>query len=198
MPGRLILTHDGAALSAALGVTVEASPRDNIAPGEEILALLPDGPARARWGIVPVGRVNARGRPVMERIVNARSETVFDKSAYAGTGRAVIPVSGWYEWTGKTRTKEVWRITRADGAPLLFAAISDVWQAPGGASLLQVAPVTCKPNPEVAEVHDRMAVVLRPEDVAVWLTGDRAAVTPLMAPAPAGTFRVEPVADPGR
>ena len=43
---------------------------------------------RMRWGMIPVGRVNARGRPVMETIVNARSETVFEKSAFQGVGRA--------------------------------------------------------------------------------------------------------------
>ncbi|MGZ9811065.1 SOS response-associated peptidase [Pseudoroseicyclus sp. H15] len=199
MPGRLFLTATVDELAAALGTAVpEQAPRLNIAPGEEVLALLPAGPAMARWGIVPVGRVNARGRPVMERIVNARSETVFDKSAYAGTGRAVIPCSGWYEWTGKTRQKQAWRIARADGAPVLFAAISDVWRAPGGRELLQVAPVTCEPNEDVAPVHDRMGVILRPEDVDVWLNGERAVVSPLMAPAPAGTLVVEPVADPGR
>ena len=62
----------------------------------------------------------------METIINARSETVFDKSAFEGVGRAVIPVDGWYEWTGEKRRKTAWRIfSGKDGSPLLFAAITD-------------------------------------------------------------------------
>ena len=62
-----------------------------------------------------MGRTNARGRPVMETIVNARSETLFAKSAYRRTSRrCLMPVSGWYEWTGERRRKTRWAI-RAPG-----------------------------------------------------------------------------------
>ena len=56
-----------------------------------------------RWGMIPVGRVNARGRPVMETIVNARSETLFEKTAFQGVARCLVPADGWYEWTGAVR-----------------------------------------------------------------------------------------------
>ena len=148
-----------------------------------------------RWGIVPVGRVNARGRPVMEQIVNARSETVFDKSAFRGTGRAVIPADGWYEWTGETRRKTAWRIGSADGAVLNFAAITDRWQAPGGPVLMQVAPVTCAPNADVATVHDRMGVLLDPEDIEAWLTGSEDQARALTRPWPAGRLEMVPAGE---
>ena len=84
------------------------SPRYNIAPGQQVICRTARGLDLARWGMIPVGRVNARGRPVMETIVNARSETVFDKTAFAGVTRAVVPADGWYEWTGKARSKTAW------------------------------------------------------------------------------------------
>jgi len=194
MPGRVFLTTPPAELAAALGVadTVpDESPRLNIAPGQEVVALTSDGLTRMRWGMIPVGRVNARGRPVMETIINARSETVLGKSAFAGTGRAVMPVNGWYEWTGKTRRKTAWRIAPKAGGLLLFAAITDVWNGPGGIKVPQIAAVTCAPSADVRDVHHRMAVILEPEDVALWLSGMEEGIERLFRPWPDGRLQVE-------
>lgn len=199
MPGRLILTTQLDDLCHRFGATTALAPqppRRNIAPGQEIVVLAPGRTLVAmRWGIVPMGRVNARGRPVMEVIVNARSETVFEKSAFQGVGRAVILADGWYEWTGEKRRKRAWRIAGTDGAPLAFAAITDRWQAPGGALLWQAAVVTCAPNVDVAPIHDRMGVLLAPSDVETWLNGPEAAAASLMRPWPAGGLAVAEAGD---
>ncbi|MEM7521476.1 MAG: SOS response-associated peptidase [Pseudomonadota bacterium] len=199
MPGRLFLDLDGPALAAELSeadtAIAEERARRNIAPGQQIVTWTAKGLTLMRWGIVPVGRVNARGRPVMETLINARSETVFDKSAYEGVGRAVVPVTGWYEWTGERRRKTPWRIRGRDGALLFFAAITDVWHAPGGLALSQVAAVTCSPNEDVAPIHHRMGVLLRHQDVPLWLTGSAQEVTPLMAPWPKGLLHIEEAKD---
>ena len=67
---------------------------------------------------------------------------------------------GWYEWTGKARRKKAWRIRPRSGGLLLFAAITDVWEAPGGRSVHQVATVTCAPSADVRDVHHRMGVLI--------------------------------------
>lgn len=199
MPGRVFLTTPPAELAAVLGVDAapvsNEMPRRNIAPGQQVVALTPQGLTRTRWGMIPVGRVNARGRPVMETIVNARSETVFDKTAFAGVGRAVLPVDGWYEWTGDKRRKTAWRITSKSGGLLYFAAISDVWTAPGGQRVHQLATVTCEPSADVRDIHHRMAVILRREDIDIWLGGPADSAAALMAPWPDGRLRVEEAAD---
>ena len=102
-----------------------------------------------------------------------------------------MPVHGWYEWTGETRRKTAWRIGAKNGGLLFFAAITDVWKAPGGLEVPQVATVTCPPNEDVAPIHHRMGVLLRHEDVGHWLTGTAEAVTPLMTPWPKGLLRIE-------
>lgn len=198
MPGRFFLNSPMADLSTALGVpagVVRNEPaRRNIAPGQEIVVF--DGAlTRMRWGIVPVGRVNARGRPVMEQIINARSETVFDKSAFDGVGRAVIPVNGWYEWTGEKRRKTAWRIGPRDGGFLYFAAITDVWTAPGGLEVPQVAAVTCAPNKDVAPIHHRMGVLLRRDTLDVWMGDDLDAAKALMEPWPEGQLEITEAKD---
>ena len=196
MPGRLFLTRplpEVAASAKADATGLTDPPRRNISPGEEVLTLV-QGPAlrHMRWGLIPVGRTNARGRPVMETIVNARSETVFGKSAFAGVGRCVVPADGWYEWTGKPGRKTPWRIRSADGGLLWFAAICDPWTAPGGREVWQVATVTCPPNADVRDIHDRMGVLLAPVDVSVWLGGSEVQAAALMRPAPDGSLRVDP------
>jgi len=186
-------------LAADIGVDAEPvndePPRHNIAPGQQVITLTPSGFAQMRWGIILVGRVNARGRPVMETLINARSESVFDKSAFEGMGRAVVPVNGWYEWTGEKRRKTAWRITPNDAEFLYFAAITDVWNGPGGVAVHQVATVTCPPNADVERIHHRMAVILEKPDIETWLHGTEADVTPLMQPWPVGRLAIEPADD---
>jgi putative SOS response-associated peptidase YedK len=194
VPGRLILETPVAAVANFLGVgagEVAGEPlRRNIAPGQEVVVSAEGRLCRMRWGMIPVGRVNARGRPVMETIVNARSETVFAKSAFAGVRRAIVPADGWYEWTGTTRRKTAWRIGRKDGRPLAFAAVWDVWTAPGGRELRQVATLTCAPNADVAKVHDRMGVFLEPGEFSQWLEGDETAAGALLKPYPEGLLEI--------
>ena len=197
MPGRFILITSVAQIAETAGVAaIEAQPeRRNVAPGQQVVTLGTDGLSLMRWGIIPVGRVNARGRPIMETLINARSETVFDKSAYEGTTRAVVPADGWYEWTGEKRRKTAWRITARDGGLLWFAAICDVWHGPGGVTVPQVATVTCPPNADVAPIHHRMGVLLEAADLGLWLRGSEAAVTPLMRPWPVGRLAIEEAGD---
>ena len=199
MPGRVFLTTAMDRVAAGLGVApdpvADEPPRHNIAPGQEMVVCTVDGLTRMRWGMIPVGRVNARGRPVMETIINARSETLFGKTAFDGTGRAVVPVDGWYEWTGKARRKTAWRIRPKAGGQLYFAAITDVWAGPGGLQVPQVATVTCAPSGDVEKVHHRMAVILRAEDVGLWLRGSGSKVMPLMRPWPDGSLAVEEATD---
>ena len=191
MPGRVFLETSVADLAARLGAVAEPEdddgPRPDVAPGAELRVLTTGRRlVRMRWGLIPMGRRNARGRPVMETIVNARSETVFDKSAFASVGRAVVPVSGWYEWTGARGRKTRWRIERRDRTPVLLAAITDTWAAPGGQAIAQVATITTDPNADLRAIHDRMGAILAPGEVADWLDGDETVARSLLKPAAEG------------
>lgn len=174
MPGRYFLTTPLAEVASTFGAEPKApdpGPRRDAAPGEMVAALI-GGPRRLvemRWGMIPMGRVNARKRPVMETIVNARSETLFRKTAFDGVKRAILPVNGWYEWTGKTRRKTRWEISAPKSPVLAFAAIWDVWKSPSGTEIASLATVTVEPSADVAPIHHRMAAILEPEDWPVWL-----------------------------
>jgi putative SOS response-associated peptidase YedK len=200
MPGRFFLTAGAEALAALVpgGVAPDPlpEPRRNISPGEEILACTDSRSFRQmRWGIIPVGRKNARGRPVMETLINVRGETLFEKSAFEGFRRALVPASGWYEWTGAPRKKTAWRIMPRRGGPFLFAAVYDIWTAPGGREVPQVATVTCDPNAELGEIHHRMGVILSPAEASLWLDGDPVEARRLIRPLPDGSLRIEQADD---
>jgi len=169
----------------------EQSARMNISPGQEILVLSADGFQNMRWGMIMSGRKNARGRPVMETIVNVRSETLFQKSAFEGVKRAIVPANGWYEWTGKRGRKKAWRIQARTGKLLWFAAVFDVWTAPGGLDVAQVATVTCEPNADVRDIHHRMGALLDRDNITAWLEGQDVPLDP----APDGSLLVEPAHD---
>jgi len=194
MPGRFFLTTPLDALASHFDAKTDLvpdQPRFNVAPGQEVIVCTADRRlVKMRWGLIPVGRVNARGRPVMETIVNARSETVFVKSAFKGTARVLVPADGWYEWTGAARKKTAWRIAPKVGGLLAFAAISDIWAGPGGIEVHQVATVTCEPSRDVVKIHDRMGVLLDPVHFETWLTGTPDAAFALMQPYPNGPLKV--------
>ncbi len=199
MPGRFFLTATVAELAGQFDADPEgladSGPRPEAAPGERVLAVIADGRRRLvamRWGLIPMGRTNARGRPVLETIVNARSETLFAKSAFDGLRRCLVPVSGWFEWTGERRRKARWAIRDPDARILAIAAVWDLWKAPGGAEVASLATVTCAPSAEVAAVHDRMPAILPPADWPLWLGEAEGDPAPLLRPLPDGSLRVDP------
>jgi len=199
MPGRLYISHSVDEMTDAVGAAWPSEmelPRIEISPGEQVVCMVGQGALKEmRWSMIMSGRRNARGRPVMETIVNARSETVFDKSAYEDVRRAVLPVSGWYEWTGKARKKTRWRLRPVDGGILYIAAIWDVWSGPGGIELAQCAAVTCEPNADVEAYHHRMPLILQRDAVDDWLNVDDAVARGVVEVPQAGTILVEEARD---
>ena len=50
-----------------------------------------------------------------------------------------------------------------------FAGIWDAWRSPGGDVLETCAILTTAANRTVAPIHDRMPVILHPEEFGLWL-----------------------------
>jgi putative SOS response-associated peptidase YedK len=197
VPGRVFLGATIAELAGHFGADakgfVEQGTQAEKAPGDSLVAVVAGRRLVAmRWGLIPMGRTNARGRPVLETLVNARAETLFSKSAFAGLARAILPIGGWFEWTGPPRRRRRWTI-RARAEPILaVAAVWDLWRAPGGAGVASLALVTSAPNAEVAPVHDRMPAILDRDAWPLWLgetDGDPAA---LLRPWGEGRLVAEP------
>src|ERR1700688_5008989 len=108
---------------------------------------------------------------------NARAETVakkpFFRAAFKRT-RCLIPVSGYYEWQDAPGGKQPWYFTARDGSPALsIAGLWDEWKdKASGETLKSCTMIITEPNKFVAEVHDRMPVLLAEKDYAPWLSGN--------------------------
>lgn len=101
----------------------------------------------ARWGLVPSW---ASDPSIGNRLFNARAETVASTPAFrtaARRRRAIVPVSGFYEWQGTPRSRRApWLFTRSDGMPMALAALWEWWPdrapRPHGAGADPCTPLT--------------------------------------------------------
>jgi putative SOS response-associated peptidase YedK len=123
----------------------------------------------ASWGLVPSW---AKDRSIGARMINARAEGLAEarafRRAYAAR-RCLIPADGWYEWrAGSGAAKQPYYMTPSDGHVLAFAGLYEFWGQPG--ELLTTATiVTCAAEGQLAEVHDRMPLVLSRPAWTRWL-----------------------------
>jgi putative SOS response-associated peptidase YedK len=101
--------------------------------------------------------------------------------------RCLIPSSGFYEWQKLGGRKQPYLFRLRDSSPFAFAGLWDVWEGPQG-KVPSCAVITTTANELVAPVHDRMPVILPPDQFGVWLdrtVTDPALLLPLLVPYPA-------------
>ncbi|WP_101068984.1 SOS response-associated peptidase [Roseovarius salinarum] len=139
-----------------------------------------------RWGFVPHWYDTPDDGPLL---INARAETIAEKPAFRSAcrnRRCLIPAAGFYEWSrGADGTKLPWFVRAADGAPLVFAGVWQVWER-GDQRIASCAIVTTESSPDVAHIHHRMPVIVAPEHWGFWLGEEGRGAARLMHPAPEG------------
>ena len=174
-------------------------PRDYITPGGpmEIIKGEHGTPhfALVRWGLVPGWAKEIHpGRP----LINARAETILEKPSFKGAmkhRRCLVPADGFYEWQGDIPgKKQPWYITRPDHALFAFAGIWEQWMSKDGSELESAAIITTAANHTISPVHNRMPVVIEPQDYAAWLDTDHLMAdkaSQMLIPAPDDYFIME-------
>lgn len=130
--------------------------------------------------------------------INARAETVAEKPAFRQAfrrRRCLIPADGFYEWRAMGKRKQPYCIAPADGGPVAFAGLWERWER--DSQVLESGTIlVTQANALLASIHDRMPVILDPEDEARWLDPaltDPAALRPLLVPCPPERLRLWPV-----
>lgn len=158
------------------------TPRFNVAPTScvPMLRLDRDG-ARvldgARWGLVPTWW---KKDTAPTHSFNARSEEAAQKPMWRQPmkhARCLMPAQGWYEWSSTQQVpgasgrmvKQAWFINQADSPVLAFAGLWSLRERTEGSPLLSCAVLTRAATGHIASIHDRMPVVLAPEQHAAWL-----------------------------
>lgn len=209
MCGRFTLTADADTLRQAFDLTdsssaalAELTPRYNIAPSQPVAAVVadPDGGRKLaffKWGLIPSW---AKDPKIGYRMINARAETVAEKPAFRAAlrkRRCLIPADGFYEWKKEGRVKTPMYVQLKSGDPFAFAGLYEFWKPPDSEVLVgSCTLITTTPNALMEKIHDRMPVVLKPQDYDRWLTpGDLPAEKslPLLKPFAASQMKATAV-----
>jgi len=165
----------------------------NLAPTQSSLIVRANGDelewANARWGLVPHWSKDAKSGAKM---INARGEGVADKPAFRGAfkyRRCIVPASGFFEWQTRVDGKQPYAIVPTDLPCFGFAGLYEHWTTPDGALLETACVLTTTPNSLMANIHDRMPVILDSADYERWIRAPAADAQSLIMPFPAERMR---------
>ena len=188
--------------------------RYNIAPTQPILAIVEgervepgsNRPSRRalllRWGLIPGFVKDPKDFPLL---LNARAETAIGKASFRAAmrhRRILIPASGFYEWhrppKGSKEKSQAYWVRPKRGGLVAFAGLMETWASADGSEVDTGAILTTDATPGFRHIHDRMPVVIQPEDFSRWLdckTIEPREVADLMVPPQPDLFEAIPVSD---
>ena len=179
MCGRFTITLEPAFFQQELdlgNMPSEWVPRYNAAPGQTI-PVVNDAKSRDvamfRWGLVPYW---AKDISIGYKLINARSETLQEKPSFRNAfknRRCLILADGFYEWqqpAAKGAPKAPFRFTLKDAKPFAFAGLWESWRSPDSEELHTCTIITCQPNDLLAQIHNRMPVILDRDNCWEWLS----------------------------
>jgi putative SOS response-associated peptidase YedK len=179
MCGRFVITSAPEALRKLLGYKEQPNfpPRYNIAPTQPIPVVRREHGERhfalMRWGLIPSW---VKDPKQFALLINARIEGVVEKPSFRAAmkrRRCLIPADGFYEWQKQGKAKQPYFIRAKDSGPFAFAGLWETWTDRDGGEIETAAIVTCAANKSIAPVHDRMPVIVPPENFDAWLDGDK-------------------------
>lgn len=206
MCGRFTLRAPASAVAEQFGL-LELPPftqRFNIAPTQPVpVVRLTPGDAEPqrqlvwlRWGLIPSW---ADDPAIGNRLINARAETAADKPAFRAAmrrRRCLVVADGFYEWQKIGKRKQPYFMHLRDDRPFAFAGLWEAWEGADHSAIESCTLLTTDANAVVRPIHDRMPVILRPEDYDRWLDPaiERSQeLPPLLRPFPAELMEAYPV-----
>jgi putative SOS response-associated peptidase YedK len=155
---------------------------------------------RLWWGLIPHWVQDEDGG---RKPINAKAETTSRlpsfRAAYAQR-RCIVPVDNFFEWR-KIKgpgPKQPYAVAMKDGSPFGLAAIWENWQRPGTEEWVRTfAIITTTANELVSAIHDRMPVILHPDDYDRWLSNIEPDPRDLLVPYPAEPMTMWPISTRG-
>lgn len=202
MCGRFVCDMPPGIISELFAVSAPADiPRSfNISPSSRILTVrdLEAGKELAllRWGLIPSW---VKDSAAVKAIINARSETAQEKPFFRQAlrkRRCIIPANGFFEWQRVESSKQPYYIRMKSDVIMGLAGIWEYWMSPDGERLETCAILTVSSNSLIRAIHERMPVIIKPEDYSLWLDRDAAdpeIVMPLCVAYPAELLEMYPV-----
>ncbi len=163
-----------AEIFAAEPLVEDPGARFNVAPTDDALVVVQREDRRAitayRWGLVPHW---AKDLKTGSRMFNARAETLTTSPAFRDAfkrRRCLVPVDSFYEWKREGTLRQPYNVAREDGRPLALAGLWAGWRDPATETVRRTfAIVTTTPNDAMADLHDRMPVLVPDDRWDRWL-----------------------------
>ncbi|KAB8319859.1 SOS response-associated peptidase [Tolypothrix campylonemoides VB511288] len=177
MCGRFTLSQTAEAIYQTFHVNkiLSLEPQYNIAPTQMVAAVLynPETKQREfeklRWGLIPSW---AKDLGMGAKLINARAETVGEKPAFRSAfkhRRCLVVADGFYEWQTKEGKKQPFYFHLQERKPFGFAGLWEQWRSPQGEEITSCTILTTKCNELLQPIHERMPVILQPQDYDLWL-----------------------------
>ena len=175
-----------AEIFAAEPLADELGARYNVAPTDDAYVVVQREDRRAitayGWGLVPHWSTDLKGG---SRMFNARAETITTSPAFREAfrrRRCLVPVDSFYEWKREGTLRQPYRVVRDDGRPLALAGLWAGWKDPDSGLVRRTFTiVTTTPNDAIADLHDRMPVLVPDAAWARWLDPAPSDPTELLA-----------------
>lgn len=201
MCGRVKLPEDVSLTKGILKIRwdlfLDYKPRYNVAPTTIVPVVTSANGERTlepmRWGLIPSW---SRDEKNLYSTFNARADSVATKPAFRGAWKAgrrcLVVTDGFYEW--RKKDKQPFCIALGNKQPMLMAGLWEEWKPKGGETIRSCTIITTEANAVIAEMHDRMPVIIGAEDWAAWLGEDPLSdPAALLKPFPAARMTMWPV-----
>lgn len=123
-----------------------------------------------KWGLIPFW---SKDEKIGSKMINARAESLYEKPSFRAllkNKRCIVPMDGFYEWKKEESGKKIpMRICRKDREVFFMAGLFDHWKTPEGNLIPSFTIITTAANEFTKPFHDRMPVILWPEEEKLWL-----------------------------
>jgi putative SOS response-associated peptidase YedK len=185
MCGRVIQYRTSEEYAASFGLNSgeadfpKTAPHFNGAPGQDLLVLRRDAEAKQpllgvfRWGLIPSW---ANDPKIAWQLINAHAETVVTADVFRAAyryRRCLIPVDGFYEWKKLgPMGKQPYVIGMKEGQSFTLAGLWENWKRPDGGWVRTFIILTTRSNKLLADLHDRMPLIIEPMDRERWLSDE--------------------------
>ncbi|MBK9983392.1 MAG: SOS response-associated peptidase, partial [Saprospiraceae bacterium] len=147
-------------------------PNYNVAPTQMHPVITQEDPLVIhlyRWGLIPFW---AKDMKIGASMINARIETIASKPAFRQAfekRRCLVPFDGYYEWMKTPEGKIPYRIKVTNTDIFTIAGLYENWKAPDGKIIHSFTLITKEADPAIAHLHDRMPLILLPEQEQLWI-----------------------------
>lgn len=147
----------------------------NIAPGMTTFVVTRNSPNKGelmKWGLIPPWAKDVR---IGLKMINARAETILEKPSYRNpfkTKRCLVPFNCFYEWKQNGKEKIPNLFHDKEHKYLSFAGLYEIAHEADGKEIKSFTIITTKANKTMGGIHERMPVILSPEEESIWLDHD--------------------------